>query len=76
MTGRRWSWDRRCEARAGSPDELHLAEQWAGMPDGGLIISTRQRTTKSGHSVLLKPGTVRELRDALDEWLARTEASP
>lgn len=51
-------------------DELTVAQQYAKLPQHGLVVSVQQRTTRAGRGVLLTPDQVRQLRDDLSAWLS------
>lgn len=63
MTGRRFE-----AVFEDGQDRLRVVPQYAGRPEYGLVLRVEHRTTGSGRAVLLAPGQVRELADALRGW--------
>ena len=57
-------------------EELSISQQYAKLPQHGLVITVQQRTTRAGRTVLLTPEQVKQLRDDLDGWLSRLEVQP
>ena len=55
-------------------ERLRIAQQYAGMPQHGLVFHVEQRTTGAGRAVLLTPQQVAEVHAWLGEWLAAIEA--
>ena len=53
-------------------ERLRVAQQYAGMPQHGLVFYVEQRTTLAGRAVLLTPQQVAEVHAWLGEWLAGT----
>lgn len=51
-------------------NHLRLQQQYAKLPQEGVVVAVEQRTTRAGRSVLLRPEQVEELRDALTAWLS------
>lgn len=51
-------------------DQLHVAEQYAGVPEHGLAVKVAHRTTGDGRAILLKPAQATELHAFLGDYLA------
>lgn len=52
-------------------DRLRISQQYAGMPQHGLVFRAEQRTTLAGRAVLLMPAQVREVHAWLGDWITR-----
>ena len=55
-------------------DRLRIAQQYAGLPQHGLVFHVEQRTTLAGRGVLLTPQQVAEVHAWLGEWLEHPHA--
>lgn len=65
---KRWGLTIRSDDR--TPFIVRAAQQYAGLPQHGLVLGVYQRTTDAGYSILVKPCCVDDLRDLLDTLLA------
>ena len=71
---KRWEFTVRSDDH--KPLLVTAVQQYVGMPQYGLVVGVYQRTTGSGHGLLLPPKNVGELRDELADWLADDVAGP
>jgi hypothetical protein len=58
------------EAWVAGHDRLRIAQQYAGLPQHGLVFHVEQRTTGAGRAVLLTPEQVAGVHAWLGDWLA------
>jgi len=70
---KRWKFTIRSDD--GAPFVVRAAQQYAGLPQHGLVLGVYQRTTDAGYSILVKPCCIADLRDLLDKLLAAHPAS-
>ncbi|QNE18099.1 hypothetical protein F1D05_09625 [Kribbella qitaiheensis] len=50
-------------------EQIRVQQQYANLPQHGLVVAVEQRTTGAGRSILLDPDQIAELRNALSAWL-------